>query len=158
MRPLSSKSSESIPDFPHVAEFSTLLASSFLHWTGTPLTNEVDVPYALYNAPFALVAHGTEPDPVFCYANLAAQKLWNMDWRAFTRLPSRLSAEPAVAAERERLLKQAAEMGFVDQYQGVRITSDGKRFRIHNTVLWNVVDSMGTMHGQAAVIREWEWL
>lgn len=143
---------------PTVAAFSRLMASSFLHWTGNTLSDDVDVAEDLYNAPFALVAHGTQPDPIFCYANLTAQKLWDIGWKDFTSMPSRLSAEPVAAPERERMLRQAAELGFVDSYQGVRISSTGKRFNIIDTILWNVVDEQGTLHGQAAVIRKWEWL
>lgn len=158
MPPSSLKSFDSVCDDPVIAAYSQLLNKSFLHWTGNTLTDEVDVAHALYHAAFALVSHGTQPDPIFCYANLTAQRLWNMDWDTFTHTPSRRSVEPAVAAERERLLKQAAEQGFIDNYQGVRINADGKRFMIKDTVLWNVVDELGTLRGQAAVIRAWEWL
>lgn len=158
MPPSSLRNTEAVYDTPSVAAYSRLLAFSFLHWTGNTLTDETDVPYALYHAPFALVSHDTRPDPVFCYANLAAQRLWGMDWGRFTATPSRLSAEPAVAEERGRLLRQAAELGFIDKYQGVRVSAAGKRFQIRDTVLWNVVDEHGTLHGQAAVIRQWEWL
>ena len=41
---------------------------------------------------------------MFCYANRNAQGLWGLTWDEFIRLPSRLSAEPLVQAERERLL------------------------------------------------------
>ena len=29
-----------------------------------------------YAAPAALVMHGSEPDPLFCYANRTTQRLW----------------------------------------------------------------------------------
>ncbi len=159
MHPSSSRSSDTaICDEPAVAGFSRLMAGSFLHWTGNTLTDEADIPTALYHAPFGLVAHGTEPDPVFCYANLTAQKLWAMNWADFTSMPSRLCAEAVAVPERERVLQQAAKLGFVDDYEGIRISSEKKRFRIHGTVLWNVVDEHGTLLGQAAAIRNWEWL
>ena len=50
----------------------------------------------LYDAPAALLMHGNEADPVFCYANRTAQRLWGLTWNEFMRLPSRLSAEPLV--------------------------------------------------------------
>lgn len=159
MRPSSSKNSDTaICDDPAVAKLSRLMAASYLHWTGNTLTDEADTSTALYHAPFALVAHGTEPDPIFCYANLTAQTLWAMNWPDFTRMPSRLSAQDVALPERERLLSQATELGFVDKYQGIRISSEKKRFRIEDTVLWNVVDEQGTLFGQAAAIRKWEWL
>ena len=52
----------------------------------------------------ALLMPGNEADPVFCYANRTAQRLWGLTWDEFIRLPSRHSAEPLVQAERDRLL------------------------------------------------------
>ena len=49
---------------------------------------------ALFEAPFAVLAHGTQPDPIFFYGNATALRLWEMSFEAFTRLPSRMSAEP----------------------------------------------------------------
>lgn len=140
---------------PYEQRYSHYLISSYYHWTGKTL---VASPEALYTAPFVVVSHGMQPDPIFCYANLAAQQLWQMDWNQFTQLPSRLSAEPDAQADRERLLQRATAQGYVDDYRGVRITSQGKRFRIDNCVLWNVVDKAGIQLGQAATFNTWEWL
>ena len=60
--------------------------------------------------------------------------------------------------ERERLLARAEAHGFVDDYSGVRITADGRRFRIHDCILWNVLDDNGQKIGQAACFDRWEWL
>ena len=57
----------------------------------------------LFHAPFAVVSHDTASDPVFNYANLKALELFELNWEDFTRLPSRLSAEPVNQTERERL-------------------------------------------------------
>ena len=92
-----------------------------------------------YDAPAALLMHGNEADPVFCYANRTAQGLWGLTWDEFIRLPSRLSAEPLVQAERDRLLARVRAHGFIDDYQGVRIAKDGTRFRISSAVVWMVV-------------------
>lgn len=115
---------------------------------------------ALYAAPFALVAHGNQPDPVFCYANLTAQTLWEMDWERFTRTPSRLSAEAddGIQTERQALLKAALAKGYIADYAGIRISASGRRFHIKNTTLWNVMDADGTKLGQAALIPQWEFL
>ena len=37
----------------------------------------------LYTAPAVVLMHGTEPDPIFCYANVTAQQLWGFDWEEF---------------------------------------------------------------------------
>ncbi len=121
---------------------------------------DVELAEALFHIPQAVVSHGTEADPIFRYANRAALDLWEMDWQAFTRLPSRLSAEPATAIQSDRadLLRAALQKGWIDTYSGVRISSTGRRFEIHDTVLWNVVDADGVRHGQAAFIRNWAYL
>lgn len=147
---------------PEINSYNRLMAFSFRHFTGQILTgcdetglSDVELAERLFHLPQAVVSHGIEADPVFRYANKAALALWEMDWPAFTRLPSRLSAEPAAAvqSDRDRLLKAALETGWIDNYAGVRVSSTGKRFEIRDTVLWNVVDVAGTRHGQAAFIR-----
>ena len=72
---------------------------------------------ALYNAPYAIVSHNTDDDPIFNYANLAALSVFEMDWAAFTRLPSRKSAEPVDRAERDRLMARVSKYGFIDDYR-----------------------------------------
>lgn len=134
------------------------MIDSYRHWTGRNIIVSADPADALYHAPFVLVSHGVQADPVFCYANLAAQKLWQMDWDTFTALPSRLSAEPDAQEERERLLEVAAKQGYAGDYRGVRVASDGRRFRIHGCVLWNVLNKTHDKIGQAASFSHWEWL
>ena len=151
-----------------VAAYNRLMANSFQRFTGQSILGAMDtaslsdseLAQAMFNAPQAIVSHGAEADPIFRYANARALKLWEMDWDAFTRLPSRLSAEAAgdIQSDRDALLKAALAKGWVDNYTGIRISSTGKRFDIRNTVLWNVVDDKGVRHGQAAFIRDWRFL
>ena len=112
----------------------------------------------LFYAPFAVVSHDTASDPVFNYANLKALELFELGWEDFTRLPSRLSAEPVNQAERERLLAEVTEKGYIDHYEGVRISSTGKRFLIKNAVVWNLTDKNHCYKGQAAWFDQWEFL
>lgn len=127
-----------------------LICQSFERLTGKPL---LEVPFdeqALWNAPRAIVAHGAEDDPVFFYGNRLALQLFGMSFDEFTRLPSRLSAEPLARDERARLLARVTESGFVDDYCGMRIAKDGTRFLISNATVWNLVDAAGNYRGQAA--------
>lgn len=140
--------------------YARVLAESFRRLTGAPILghadpqDDLDLAGALYAAPFPLVSHGTGADPVFRYGNAAALKLWEMGWDEFTRLPSRRSAEddPAVQADRDRLLAEARARGWTAGYRGIRISSTGRRFRILETVLWTVTDAAGRVQGQAARI------
>lgn len=131
------------------------LITSFQHWTGKPL---IETPEALFEAPFVVVSHGTEPDPIFNYANQQALDLWEMDWDTFTQLPSRYSAEPISQEERSRLLAQAKAQGYISDYRGVRISSTGKRFWIENVILWTVLDELDQPCGQAATFSSWKFI
>ncbi len=111
---------------------------------------------ALWLAPRVVVAHGTQPDPVFCYGNRMALELFELDFAAFTALPSRLSAEPLVREERAALLERVNRCGFIDDYAGVRISSSGRRFRISMATVWNLIDAEGVHRGQAATFSRWE--
>jgi hypothetical protein len=145
-----------------IIRHSKLLSDSFASVTGKSLLAGEYSPDAfarqLYEAPFVLLSHGTQPDPIFNYANLTAQRLWEMDWQQFTKLPSRLSAEPVAVAEREAMLAEAKRKGYISDYNGVRISSTGRRFIIKDAILWNIYDSAGIYQGQAATFKEWEYL
>lgn len=147
---------------PFIIQHSWLLADSFRKVTGQLLLPQDSSPETfaqnLYQAPFVLLSHGTQSDPVFNYANQTAQDLWEMPWTEFTQLPSRLSAEPVAVAERQAMLEEAKLKGFISNYNGVRISSTSKRFIIKNAILWNIHDATGTYHGQAATFKEWEFL
>lgn len=132
-----------------------LIASSYQRWTSKALLREqpstADALHRmLWDAPFAIVAHGTEPDPIFFYGNRYALECFGMSFEEFTRLPSRLSAEPLAQQAREKLLQRVAQQGFVEGYSGMRIASDGTRFSIADCTVWNLFDQSGTYHGQAA--------
>jgi len=126
-----------------------LIVESFQRLTGKPLLEAYDL-QALWNAPFAVVAHGTGSDPVFFYGNKLALRLFEMSFDGFTQLPSRLSAEPLAQQERASLLARVTAQGFVDDYCGMRISSTNKRFMITNATVWNLIDGEGVCHGQAA--------
>jgi hypothetical protein len=147
------------PDGQMLARQTRLLCQSYLHWTGLRLINaEPDSPKAtkeLMNAPFAVVSHDTQDDPVFNYANYHALKLFGMSHAEMLSLPSRYSAEPVAREERAGLLERVAEHGYVDDYSGIRLAKGGLRFIIRNAVVWNVIDERGGYKGQAALIRDW---
>jgi len=113
---------------------------------------------ALYEADFVVVSHGTEADPIFNYANAMAQRLFEFSWEEFTTLPSRLSAELPNREERAQLLSAVTRQGFIRDYRGIRIAKSGRRFYIHNAIVWTVTDDLGTPYGQAATFRQWEYL
>ena len=113
---------------------------------------------AMWEAPRAIVAHGTEAEPRFFYGNRIALELFAMTANEFIGLPSHRSAEPGLREERSRMLAGLEQSGIVDGYAGVRIAADGRRFAIAGAQVWNLVDGRGRRHGQAATFAEWRLL
>lgn len=138
-----------------------LVLQSYKHWTGNDLVNMSDSPeeiaQQIFEAPFALVSHGTEADPIFNYGNRKALTTWELSWEEFTKMPSRQSAEEVVQEERNRLLQETEAKGFCN-YSGVRISSTGKRFQIKNGIIWNLVDDQNQYCGQASIFSNTVWL
>lgn len=131
-----------------------LVASSFERLVGRPLVPAgEDQLAALWNAPRAIVAHGTQPDPVFFFANRYALEVFESSVEDFTRMPSRLSAEAPLREERQALLDRVSRDGYTDDYAGIRITARGRRFMIRQAIVWNVLDPEGHWHGQAATFE-----
>lgn len=120
-----------------------------------PTSDDQEFWHACWTAPRVIVAHGTETDPIFFYGNELALSCFELEFAAFTRLPSRYSAEPLLREERELLLSRVQRCGFIDDYQGVRISATGRRFRIEQAVVWNVLDEKGERFGQAATFERW---
>lgn len=142
----------------YLAPHAELLLSSYRRWLGRPLIAADDPATRarlLYDAPFVVLSHDGSPDPVFTYGNRAAQALFGYGWDELTRLPSRYSAEPLVREERERLLATVARQGYIDDYSGVRVARNGRRFLIERAVVWNLVDEAGRYLGQAASFDRW---
>jgi MEKHLA domain len=140
----------------HVA----ILNNSYRQLLGHSLVPGADEELAksLFYAPFVVVSHNTAADPVFNYANLKALELFGFSWDELVKLPSRMSAEPIHQLEREKLLAEVNRKGFIDHYQGIRLTNAGQRFLIKNAVVWNLMDKKGCYAGQAARFGEWEFL
>lgn len=139
-----------------------IVLDSFQHATGRDLLSRSrdaeDDAERLFTAPFVVVAHGPEADPILNYANHAGLALWEMNAQDFIRTPSRLTAEPTLRAAREKLLAETTRMGFVSGYEGVRISATGRRFLIQDVTIWNVTDAGGVAAGQAATFANWRFL
>lgn len=126
-----------------------LIAESYRRLTGRALADGDDAD-ALWAAPRAIVAHGTEADPLFYFGNRVALRVFEMTFEAFTQMPSRLSAEQQLREERATTLERVMRCGIVEDYAGVRISATGRRFRITNAAVWIVSDAHGHVTGQAA--------
>lgn len=140
--------------------FADILECSYKERLGTRLVpasvNVVSTAHWLYeDAPFCLLVHNSARDPRFVYCNRAAQACFEYSWDEMTRLPSRLSAEPVKQAERQELLDLVHSSGYATGYRGLRIAKSGRRFWIENVTMWQLLDDIGTVCGQAAVYSDW---
>ncbi|MEA5508255.1 MEKHLA domain-containing protein [Crocosphaera sp. UHCC 0190] len=150
-----------------VIQRTQLILSSFQHWLGHSLwkekglpeiqTSPQDIAQQLFEVPFAVASHGTEIDPIFNYGNQKALEIWELTWEEFTQIPSRKTAELVEQAERDHLLAETTKKGFC-YFSGIRITSTGKRFKINNGIVWNVINEQQNYQGQAAVYSDFYFL
>jgi hypothetical protein len=146
---------------PYDTRFADLLTYSYQRVTHSPMlragrSGRQWIAHWLYDdAPFCLLAQDSSIDPRFIYANRAAQRCFEYDWDEFVGLPSRLSAVSADRDQRERFMKTVLTTGYANDYQGLRISKSGRRFRIENTTVCNLVDRSGAFEGQAALVRQW---
>jgi hypothetical protein len=147
---------------PSIVTWIRLLLDSFRHWTGRELISRLESPQeeaqSIFKAPFVVVSHTGEEDPILNYGNQAALVLWETTWEEFTRTPSRLTAELVKQAERRRMLAQAQARGFIDNYRGVRVSMKGRRFLVEHALVWNVRNAQGRAIGQAATFSQWTFL
>lgn len=145
-----------------VREWTRHLLDSYAHWLEKDLIprqgTEVEQAKYLFSCPFVVVSHGLQDDPILNYGNRAALTLWEMDWHQFTQTPSRHTAEPVNREERARMLSQANMKGFIDNYQGVRVTKSGRRFFVDRAVVWTVRSMEGAPLGQAATFADWKFI
>jgi hypothetical protein len=145
-----------------IISWNQLLLNSFEQFLGCELISRSkdsqEDARNLFFAPFIVVSHDTQSDPILKYGNQIALNLWEMSWENFIQTPSRLTAEPMNREERERMLALANRQGFISDYRGVRISSSGKRFAIESAIVWNLVDSNNMYCGQAATFSRWTYL
>jgi MEKHLA domain len=145
-----------------IIDWTQILLDSYRRLSGSELIDRQQSPSTqsqlLYTAPFVVVSHGTQTNPVLNYGNQVALELWEMDWATFTATPSRQTAEPENQATRQQLLTQAQTQGIIHNYSGIRISSTGRRFQIVNATIWNLTNRAGQPCGQAATFDNWHFL
>ncbi|MCK5924854.1 MAG: MEKHLA domain-containing protein [Methylococcales bacterium] len=154
--------------FPHepsiqnqfLSHHTQLLNHSFQQFFQTSLLETQSSSFAekLFYAPFVVLSHNTDDDPIFNYANQKGLELFELDWSELIKLPSRLSAEPIRQMAREILMAKVATDGYMQNYEGIRVSSVGKRFQIKQATIWNLSDDNGAPYGQAACFSDWTFL
>ncbi|WDI42917.1 MEKHLA domain-containing protein [Bremerella sp. P1] len=112
----------------------------------------------VFEAPFVVVSHTAASDPILNFGNQTALGLWEIDIETLMQTPSRMTAEPMHRDERAQLLERTTRDGYVDDYQGIRIATTGRRFRIEQAIVWNLTNAAGDYVGQAATFDQWTFL
>lgn len=147
---------------PTVIDQTQLILNSYQHWFGSPLLNmdqaPIELAQLLFEAPFIVFSHDTQPDPLYNYGNRQGLKLWELSWDNLRKTPSRTTTEPMGQEERYDILAQTTTKGYAKGYSGVRISSTGKRILIKDVVLWNLLDQQQNYQGQAAMFSDYHFL
>ena len=141
---------------------SQIILDSYARWIGEELIDRrgkaCEQAERLFYAPFVVVAHGVEENPILSYGNKVALELWKISVPVLLKTPSRETAEPVHREERTRLLERTRRNGYVDDYRGIRVSTTGKRFLVDPATVWNLVDEQGMHVGQAATFSNWKML
>lgn len=137
-----------------------LLNESYRHWTGTYLVQQRDpgeVLAELNVADFVLVSQGLETTPIFNYGNVQALSLFGYEHLDFLQLTCQSTMVEGEMAE-SGVAKRVAREGFVSDYLGSRLTRSGREFVVEQGTVWQLIDNLGRVHGQAARFDEWRFL
>ena len=129
-----------------------LLGKELIERTGDKLNQAK----TLFYAPFVVYSHNTNPDPLYNYGNEQGLKLWEMDWQELITTPSRSTTQPLEREERAKFLEQTISKGYITDYQGIRISKKGTKYKIDNVTVWNLTDHQGQYCGQAATFSQWK--
>lgn len=150
-------------EVPTLEEPTRLIVENHQRLLGRPL---IEIPphtspaRVLFDAPFAVLSalgpFGS--DHIFNYANRTALGLFEASWDSLIGLPSSASAEAVHRDERRRLLDEVGRRGFIENYSGIRISRSGRRFRIEQATVFNLLDADGRYLGQAATFARWQHL
>jgi len=140
-----------------------LILANYRRLFGRDLAGVAEGPQAdeqLFDAPCAVLSAlgPLGSDHNFNYANRTALELFEYSWNELMGKPSSASAEPVHRDERRKLLDEVGRRGFIEDYSGIRISKNGRRFRIKKATVFNLRDDEGHYVGQAATFSHFEFL
>ena len=101
---------------------------------------------------YAVLSHGVQDDPIFCYSNTAARDAFQYTENELYQLPSRYSAPGGGDRQsRQKIMEDANNANFWIIPHGIRQRKDGSLFEFRDVILWNVYNPQGVRVGQSAV-------
>ena len=129
-----------------------LINSSFEKYANKtlPLKDSVNLIDSFNECSFPIASH--DLNGFFNYLNKAALSLFKVTLDQVIGKPSTITAPESEQKERDGLLNQVNSHGFIENYKGVRVASDGKLFQIKDATIWNIDDEKSQKIGQAVII------
>ena len=100
---------------------------------------------------FAVLSHGVQDDPIFCYSNVATRETFGYSEDEFYSLASRYSAPPSERPRRQTVMDKKDDDIFWVIEKGIRQRKDQSLFEFQNVWLWNVYNPQGERVGQSSV-------
>ena len=109
----------------------------------------------VFNMQNPLLSHDLAKDPCLNYVNAAALLLWKKSWDEMIGMPSRLTTPRKEQQLRQKALNHLSQKDAIENYQGIRINSEGELFMIENARIWTILDETSCIVGQAATFSSW---
>ena len=130
-------------------------SDSLQRFHGTTLLEELEVDnwdQVDQHERFAVLSHGTQDDPIYCYFNQAALATFQWPESEIYAIPSRYSAPDGEHRQvRQAQVADSVVEDFKVLPEVVRQRKDGTTFSISNIYLWNVYDEDNQRVGQTAL-------
>ena len=146
--------------YPQLLGLTALLLESHQRLFQRPLVRSSGIRLAaqeLFVLDQVVLCHDGSEDPRFLYANRAALQLFSRNWEQMVGMPSRLSASANQRLSRREQLELARRQDKLENYSGVRVNSQGRRFQIRGARIWSLIDQERHYSGQAACFSQWWW-
>ena len=115
-----------------------------------PLEKNKDLLSSFDECVLPIASHDT--NGFFNYLNKSALSLFKVTNDQVIGRSTTMTAPKSEQKQRNELLNQVNSHGFIDNYKGIRVTSDGELFQIEDATIWNVVDKNSHKMGQAVII------
>ena len=141
-----------IDELEKINKFLEFAEQSFNNYTNKllPLEKNKDLLSSFDECLLPIASHDT--NGFFNYLNKAALSLFKVTKDQVIGRSSTMTAPKSEQKQRNELLNQVNSHGFIDNYKGIRVTSDGELFRIEDATIWNVIDKNSHKIGQAVII------
>ena len=115
-----------------------------------PLVDAGNLVESFNKCPFPIASH--DLNGFFNYLNRAALSLFKVTLDQVIGQPTTMTAPESEQKERNELLNQVNSHGFIENYKGIRVASNGALFQIEDATIWNIVDKESIKIGQAVII------